>query len=273
VGNPNLKLRDQAGLVGWQTPRVTTGKYCYRRGNPDDPVLTLEGQADLASWATPMALHNKRSKKFLKGREPGPEEVGIVGWQTPKASDSKSPGKSRDVHLNHQAALVNWPAPNAQDTRDGKKMRNVTRGAPQRGVSLHHAAERVASWPATTEQDAKEDNWTDNAYLEAVKEGKTPPSTSQRLRSVVKTAPWTTPTKDDVTQRKKKYAQRGSSLSYQTSGLTPSPSTVTTKSGDGSPQPRKAMLNPYFSLWLQGFPAGWAYSGERAIASCRRSRR
>lgn len=32
-------------------------------------------------------------------------------------------------------------------------------------------------------------------------------------------------------------------------------------------------LNPLFSLWLQGYPAEWASCAERAIASCRRSRR
>ena len=32
-------------------------------------------------------------------------------------------------------------------------------------------------------------------------------------------------------------------------------------------------LNPRFSLWLMGFPAAWASCGERAMQSCRKSRR
>ena len=36
---------------------------------------------------------------------------------------------------------------------------------------------------------------------------------------------------------------------------------------------KRYTLNPRFSLWLQGFPVGWASCGERAMLSCRKSRR
>jgi hypothetical protein len=39
------------------------------------------------------------------------------------------------------------------------------------------------------------------------------------------------------------------------------------------PTEKRGALNPRFSLWLMGFPAEWASCGERAMLSCRKSRR
>lgn len=36
---------------------------------------------------------------------------------------------------------------------------------------------------------------------------------------------------------------------------------------------KRGVLNPAFSLWLQGYPAAWASCGARGIALCRKSRR
>jgi len=38
-------------------------------------------------------------------------------------------------------------------------------------------------------------------------------------------------------------------------------------------RPAGFRLNPRFSLWLMGYPAAWASCGERAMQSCRKSRR
>ena len=50
-------------------------------------------------------------------------------------------------------------------------------------------------------------------------------------------------------------------------GMIPTPSSASTE------KPAAYRLNPRFSLWLMGFPAGWASSGARAMRSCRKSRR
>ena len=46
---------------------------------------------------------------LIQSPSPAPTESGggcLAGWQSPKASDCKSPGKSRDVHLKHQAEMT-----------------------------------------------------------------------------------------------------------------------------------------------------------------------
>jgi hypothetical protein len=45
---------------------------------------------------------------------------GYSGWQSPKASDCKSPGKSRDIHLKHQAESITagWPTASSRDWKD-----------------------------------------------------------------------------------------------------------------------------------------------------------
>lgn len=102
---------DLAIMASWATPKVKTGKYQYTNGDKSKPVLNLEGQVDLvmASGLTP------------SGSPAGTEKRGqleLSSWQSPKASDCKSPGISRDVHLNHQAKSVelsSWPTPVAND--------------------------------------------------------------------------------------------------------------------------------------------------------------
>lgn len=41
------------GCIGWQTPKVATGKYSYAGGNKEKIALNLEGQVYLTSWPTP----------------------------------------------------------------------------------------------------------------------------------------------------------------------------------------------------------------------------
>ena len=52
---------------------------------------------------------------------------------------------------------------------------------------------------------------------------------------------------------------------HQASGVTASSSSAATG--------RRGALNPAFSLWLMGFPAGWVSCGVRAMQSFRKSRR
>jgi hypothetical protein len=66
--NPKIKLRDQ---VNWPTATARDGKGVHQDG--------LHGQDSPNTSGNPQG-----------------------SWTTPKLSDGKSPGKSRDVHLNHQ---------------------------------------------------------------------------------------------------------------------------------------------------------------------------
>lgn len=58
-----------------------------------------------------------------------------------------------------------------------------------------------------------------------------------------------------------------------TAGPAPSGGLARMGSQEGCPPMNGARLNPRFSLYLMGFPEEWASCGERAMQSCRKSRR
>jgi hypothetical protein len=72
------------------------------------PLPIAVEQEQRKQWATP---RNCGGPDFAKTTRPTstsnspslPTQVAMQGWITPKASDGKSPGISRDIHLNHQA--------------------------------------------------------------------------------------------------------------------------------------------------------------------------
>jgi hypothetical protein len=72
-------------------------------GLPKSVGLELQRQ-----WATPRNCggpdYAKATRPTSMSNSPSlPTQVAMQGWITPKASDGKSPGISRDLHLNHQA--------------------------------------------------------------------------------------------------------------------------------------------------------------------------
>jgi hypothetical protein len=100
------------------------------------------------------------------------------------------------------------------------------------------------------------------------------------------TAGWATPNAADSKSHRNETATRhvepptgihpGQTLTDQVDGLTGTSTSRGLNRGSSSAGTASAvayLLNPRFSLWLQGYPAAWASCAERAIASCRRSRR
>ena len=131
-GPPICALRASArrisgnGCGGWPTPAVQNAVGGPVRNNPRPGFhFTLQTAALLSGWPTPNAnKQTKNSKNPTRMKENGSQTcladaAWLAGWQSPKASDCKSPGKSRDVHLNHQAQMVGWPTPTSRDFRDG----------------------------------------------------------------------------------------------------------------------------------------------------------
>jgi hypothetical protein len=80
---------------------------------------------------------------------------------------------------------------------------------------------------------------------------------------------WNTPTTNDAKQAQAQAQAPTRNLSGQVQHTGPTQSSSPAEMGSTGGY----RLNPRFSLWLQGYPAAWAYCGERAMQSCRRSRR
>jgi len=97
------------------------------------------------------------------------KENELTSWQTPKESDCKCPGVSRDVHLNHEAALASWPSPSAHGSageisedleRQGAKWKNKKTGRILQ-TNLATDAKMLASWPTPNAgpQNDTDQNW------------------------------------------------------------------------------------------------------------------
>ncbi len=228
------------------------------------------------------------------------KESDSSSWQTPTTSDTngvRKPDGKRGLGLNTQAQSA-WPTPAA---RDGKGVsgpgRQEKKGNPSDTVP--NAAATVP-WATPTATD----------HSRGTKPPRPQDTGIPLIQQVSGLSSWSTPTLDDTTQRKSKYAQGGSSLSYQSSqvsGLNPwaTPNTMDhmkqrsdealarakQKAGcsnlkDQIPYSGEAQksstaeteniapsqLNPRFSLWLMGYPIEWAYSGERVTPSSRKRR-
>ncbi len=89
------RLPAAAGLTGWATPKVATGKYCYSSGDHSKVVLNLEGQVELTSWATPTTRDHKDTGDLSQSmtRQDGKarndtiprQAFGVAGWPSPMA--------------------------------------------------------------------------------------------------------------------------------------------------------------------------------------------
>ncbi len=106
-----------AKLAGWATPssqvfgdtpetHLARKRKAIARGKSMGLVVsTLYAQAHLAGWRIPTAGERVRSQEFLKGREPGPQE--LVGWATPQHCDGRGATgpASKNKELGRGAAL------------------------------------------------------------------------------------------------------------------------------------------------------------------------
>ena len=162
---------------------------------------------------------------------------------------------------------------------------------PQRRSYCHLAASAPrtrgndsSSWPTPSVRDYKDTGDLDKSRFR--KSGKERNDTVPRVAYGI--APWATPNtldhmalrSDEALLKQATTVRKGRtfpnnlreqvdprSQEIYASGKTPPPSTAEMENTVPS------QLNPRFSLWLMGYPGEWACCGERAMRSCRRSRR
>src|SRR3990172_316471 len=112
-------------------------------------------------------------------------------------------------------------------------------GGPNSGQNtLNRMVKRKELLPTPTTQDANTDNWTDQNYWKAIQAGIKPPSTTQRLRSMVMLP---TPTEQD----------------YKNDSLPPSQIDRNSIPGILLTTGKTSRLNHRFVLEMMGFPSDW----------------
>lgn len=197
-----------------------------------------------------------------------------INWPTPRTPTGGSESAERKQELGRaesggggtplagQAAqtLNGWATPRAEDADSSRKT-----------VSL------LTGWSTPASRDWKD---TPGMATEAVNpDGSERTRLDQLPRQAALLAPWTTPVANDngypgPRRLKQDRQTRDPSVtgSYRTAlhdqvGLTgPTPES----SSAATAKPVLYRLNPFFSLWLMGYPVAWGFSGVRAMQSVRK---
>ena len=199
-------------------------------------------------WVTPQCkdFRSGQEKRWLEKTHAVSlnDQVVTAGWITPKASDCKMPGISRDVHLNHQAIMAGWKTPHATDGEGG--VMEIREGA--NGHYKLRDIANLAGWSTPAMRDYKGANDLEHT-TEKIAEG-----------------------------RRGHMGQLPNAVMVQLTGSDQfGGRAVTDIIGeylpDGWTMPENGKLNPAFSLWLMGYPAEWVCCGVRAMQSCRKKGR
>ena len=173
----------------------------------------------------------------------------LAGWGTPSARDHKDAGPAFEAdpsivpvesRLARQATLVGWATPtvgDASNARNETANRSNADSQHHPGQTLCDQVVGLAGWQTPTTEDAAR-----NGSLEDWKKFTDEQQWSGcRLRNQV-----------------------------QTTGPTTTSSSAETKNTGAS---RRGVLNPAFSLWLQGYPLAWLEAGYRAAINIRSRKR
>jgi hypothetical protein len=187
---------------------------------------TLTAQSSLAGWVTPSARDWKDTEGMAKS--------GI----NPDGSE-----RSRLDMLPRQASLAGWPTPMAGNPGTERYNEAGNTDSSRKTVDL-------AGWPTPTTEDAKRDDWTDRALIEATAAGIAPPQSSQRLRS---------------------FAQLAGPARLKASGEIVTG--FTADPNEGIPMDAGGQLRAGHSRWLMAIPAAWDGFASTAMQSMSKLRR
>lgn len=195
-------------------------------------------------------------------------------WRTPSTSDAQrgvmeNPKKQAGEHsLNNQASKSGWPTPQVHQGPNNGQNRGKDYGGARPRMTPQNVQDLVSAWATPSSRD-----WKDTPGMATT--GTNPDGTERQrvdqLPRQANLAGWPTPNVMSGGQTSRSGDRKDELLMGGLVKLTSGPTPSGTPAGTASPA--GYLLNPRFSLWLQGFPAAWASCGERAMPSSRRSPR
>jgi hypothetical protein len=228
----------------WVTP--SGRRILQRRAS----ALRTSGNA-CTSWPTPNA---------------GPQNDQDGTWQARRAGllEQHKNGNGFGLTLGMAASLLSSGLPKTPTTADGKNCGGT-------GTSSHKTlpgdVALVSPWATPSSRDWKD---TPGMAQEAFDHhGAFRNRIDQLARQAHQVSARPTPTAQDNDQVAGEYATNGTTLGgavRMVNGPMSSGSPAQTGKSD------RPLLNPRFSLWLQGYPIEWARCAERVTRSVRRSR-
>jgi len=194
-------------------------------------------------------------------------ETGFSGWRTPRMNDYKggvngsqgSQRKETDYLLPDQVSqLVGWPTPNCMDTLPPKEGEALERNKKKGGCSNLREHVQLVGWPTPNHNTTGPGN-------QGREGGENLQTAVQKIRFDCECGA-TSIIPNLETPCTECTRILSGTVTYLDSGIVPPSSPAPTEKAEGY------LLNPKFSLWLQGYEIEWGYCGERVTASARKSR-
>ena len=224
---------------------------------------------DCTLWPTPMAGSPGTENYNEAGNtDSSRRTVELASWPTPDSMSGGGESAERKKELGRMEsdggdleAVAHWATPDAETGPHGPRGTSKN-PANQSGRDL----QAQAQWATPANRDYRHPNARSYQERSGTKKGEQLPNQVQH---------WTTPQAHDSTARSKgQKAKHGTkhgcadlNADANLSGPEQSGTSAATASGV------RYLLNPRFSLWLQGLPEEWASCGERAMLCARRRRK
>lgn len=231
----------------WKRKATPAGRLYYQLAVSGHPI----SDKGFGGWHTPAANEDNKSVAAHLAMK---KRMGI--------RDGSHANRTAITSLQVMAKTAGWPSPMAGTPKAEQYNEAGNTDSSRKTIAL------MAGWqtPKTPSGGGKEERTTSGGGL-------------RKLEDQVLKAGWATPSASEDCHsgstehlRKRFMHSRGKRLEQETtyylnSGLIRNGSTAKTQNTEGY------LLNPRFSLYLQGYPEEWAFCAERAIASFRKSRR
>ena len=288
-------------LASWRSPAaqesgITVDRLVNRDGSPWTPGnrsydretgrLCEHGltQEVLASWPTPTVESGDQDTLNPTPGQTGGTTLGgaakLASWPTPKQRDHHTEGQGQYSQSLARAigTLASWPTPNAQEsgtTPENWEFRSQKKRASNPNLGdLHKQLSTVAQLASWAMPDTHQGGRT--LHKATLDKGTAYADNGvKRTISLETQASWATPAAQNhtgvaaATYRERGGKGKGETLNAQVRYFIPGP----TSSGSPAETAKPGQLNPAFSRWLMGYPAGWDSCGVTAMRSCLKLRR
>ena len=197
-----------------------------------------------------------------------------TSWLTPLSLTNTDGHQAGNNKFDNQVkAVIGWPSPNAGPQNDSdttwmerrKKLKAEGRNGNGFGMTTGMASQ-LTGWPTPKTPTGGPESGERKQQL-----GRTESGGGDLAAAAEMAFPWATPRAEDAESAGMRHGRGTADTLSAQAGQDFGPTSAGTTAATASTG--RFLLNPRFSLWLQGLPEEWASCGERATLSMRKPRK